>query len=84
MPIFTVRGANHRERGLDYGTQCRELIQGVLERYRTFFNNGHAAVSWDDAKEISKEFLPFIRAYSPELLEDAILIQTNLKNSISI
>lgn len=70
MPIFTVRGANHRERGLDYGTQCRELIKGVLERYSTFFNSGHAAVSWDDAKEISKEFLPFIRAYSPELLEE--------------
>ena len=33
MPVFTIRGKNHRERGVDYGVQCKELIQGVLERY---------------------------------------------------
>ena len=70
MPLITVRGATYRERGLDYGRQCKELVQGVLERYITFFNSGHAAVSWDDAREISKKFLPFIKAYSPELLEE--------------
>ncbi len=70
MPMFTVRGGSHRERGFDYGTQCRELIHGVLERYITFFNSGHAAVSWDEAREISKEFIPYIRSYSPELLEE--------------
>ena len=43
MPLFTVRGATHRERGADYGRQCRDLIHGVLERYITFFNGGHAA-----------------------------------------
>ena len=70
MPLFTVRGATHRERGADYGRQCRDLIHGVLERYITFFNGGHAAVSWDDAREISKQFLPFLQRYSPELLEE--------------
>ena len=30
MPVFTIRGKNHRERGVDYGVQCKELIQGVL------------------------------------------------------
>ena len=33
MPVFTIRGKNHRERGVDYGVQCKQLIQGVLERY---------------------------------------------------
>lgn len=70
MPVFTIRGKNHRERGIDYGVQCKELIQGVLERYIRFFNGGHTAVSWDEAKVISKEFLPFIRSYSPELLDE--------------
>ncbi|WP_158095888.1 C45 family peptidase [Cloacibacillus sp. An23] len=70
MPFFTIQGRTPRERGADYGSQCRELIGGVLERYMTFFNSGHAAVSWDDAREISKKFLPFIEAYSPELLEE--------------
>ena len=70
MPFFTIQGKTPRERGADYGSQCRELIHGVLERYITFFNSGHAAVSWDDAREISKEFVPFIKAYSPELLEE--------------
>ena len=70
MPVFTIRGKNHRERGVDYGVQCKELIQGVLERYIRFFNGGHTAVSWDEAKVISKEFLPFIRSYSPELLDE--------------
>ena len=54
----------------DYGRQCRDLIHGVLERYITFFNGGHAAVSWDDAREISKQFLPFLQRYSPELLDE--------------
>ena len=54
MPVFTIRGKNHRERGVDYGVQCKELIQGVLERYIRFFNGGHTAVSWDEAKVISK------------------------------
>ena len=40
MPVFTIRGKNHRERGVDYGVQCKELIQGVLERYIRFFNGG--------------------------------------------
>ena len=70
MPLFTIRGATNRERGFDYGTQCRELIHGVLDRYISFFNSGHAAVSWDSAKKISREILPFIRDYSPELLEE--------------
>lgn len=70
MPFFTIQGKTPRERGADYGSQCRELIHGVLERYITFFNSGHAAVSWDDAREISKKFVPFIKAYSPELLEE--------------
>lgn len=70
MPLFTIRGATNRERGLDYGRQCKELIHGVLDRYITFFNSGHAAVSWDSARKISQSFLPFIRAYSPELLEE--------------
>lgn len=70
MPVFTIRGKNHRERGVDYGVQCKELIQGVLERYIRFFNGGHTAVSWDEAKVISKEFLPFIHSYSPELLDE--------------
>ena len=45
MPVFTIRGKNHRERGVDYGVQCKELIQGVLERYIRFFNGGHTAPS---------------------------------------
>ena len=57
MPVFTIRGKNHRERGVDYGVQCKELIQGVLGRYIRFFNGGHTAVSWDEAKVISSSSL---------------------------
>ena len=57
MPVFTIRGKNHRERGVDYGVQCKELIQGVLERYIRFFNGGHTAVSWDEA---ISSFYPFL------------------------
>ena len=24
MPVFTIRGKNHRERGVDYGVQCKD------------------------------------------------------------
>ena len=40
MPVFTIRGKNHRERGVDYGVQCKELIQGVLERYIRYLMAG--------------------------------------------
>ena len=63
MPVFTIRGKNHRERGVDYGVQCKELIQGVLERYIRFFNGGHTAVSWDEAKvniQRISSFYPFL------------------------
>ena len=30
MPVFHYRGKNHRERGVDYGVQCKELIQGSI------------------------------------------------------
>ena len=29
MPVFTIRGKNHRERGVDYGVQC-SAISGFL------------------------------------------------------
>ena len=40
MPVFTIRGKNHRERGVDYGVQCKELIQGVLSAISGFLMAG--------------------------------------------
>lgn len=40
MPVFTIRGKNHRERGIDYGVQCKELIQGVLGAISVFLMAG--------------------------------------------
>ena len=69
--VFTIRGKNHRERGVDYGVQCKELIQGVLERYIRFFNGGHTAVAAEKTSTTSNRrnlnFMPLTSVSVPAL-----------------
>lgn len=70
LPMFTIRGEAGREVGCDYGRQCRDLIAGVLGNYKKFFDDPAAVLSWEEAKEIAKAFIPAIEAQAPLLLEE--------------
>ena len=67
---FTIYGNTPEERGIMYGTKCKNLINNILSQYKRFFNDGHVGISWDEARRESKKFIPYINEYSPELLEE--------------
>lgn len=64
------KGRTPKEIGTDYGKQCWDIICEVIADYKTCFNGGHTAISWDVARNISADFIPYIKEYSAGLLDE--------------
>ena len=70
IPKYIITGKTPEERGLSYGSQCRDLINDTIGRYKEWFATGHSGVSWDTAKKISEGFIINIEKFAPDLLEE--------------
>lgn len=70
FPIFIVKGRTPEEIGTDYGKQCRDIILEVISDYKKYFNGGYTAITWNEAKNISADFIPYIKEYSAGLLDE--------------
>lgn len=72
IPKFIITGKTPKERGISYGSQCRELINGTVGRYKEWFSTGHGSVDWETVKKISEGFVDNIKKFAPDLLDELI------------
>lgn len=68
FPIVKTRGTPD-DRGEQYGSQCRPMIDRVIEFYRWIFEI-KSKLSWDQSLEKAAEFVPFLNDYDGEIMEE--------------
>jgi isopenicillin-N N-acyltransferase-like protein len=68
FPVVKTEGAPF-DRGLQYGSRCREMITRVVEFYRWIFEI-KAKLSWDQSLAKAVEFLPFLNEYDDDIMEE--------------
>jgi isopenicillin-N N-acyltransferase like protein len=68
FPLVKTEGAPH-DRGLQYGSGCREMIARVIEFYRWIFEM-KSQLSWDQALAKATEFVPFLDEYDHDIMEE--------------
>jgi isopenicillin-N N-acyltransferase-like protein len=66
--IITIQG-NPFDRGHQYGTQCKQMIEDNLVFYQQIFEK-NAGLSWTASLERANEFLAPIGAFDPQILEE--------------
>ena len=67
-PFLKLSG-NPLERGRLYGRTFRTAIEASIASYTVMFRD-YSGLGWDEAGKLSMEFLPFIREYSPKVIEE--------------
>jgi isopenicillin-N N-acyltransferase-like protein len=67
FPIVKTRGFPH-ECGQQYGSQCRELIERVIDFYRWIFEI-KSGLSWEQSLEKAAEFVPVLNEYDSDTME---------------
>ena len=81
--LLTISAPTPYERGLQYGQQAKKESPLCVETYRNRFA-GTRGLSWEEAREISWMFIPYIEAEMPDMLEElkgiAAGAQTDLKD----
>jgi isopenicillin-N N-acyltransferase-like protein len=67
-PFIQLEGSPF-ERGRIYGKECSNLIRKGISNYSFMFES-FSGMSWVEAKERAKSYIPFITEYSPQLIEE--------------
>lgn len=68
FPIISVEGNAH-ERGCQYGSQAKTLVEESLSVYRRKFEC-FSNRDWDECLREGEKFIPFIEEYDPEIMEE--------------
>ncbi len=68
FPIVKIQGTPF-ERGQQYGSQCREQIEQVIDFYRWIFEL-KSKLDWDQSLEKAAEFVPFLDGYDRDIMEE--------------
>ncbi len=58
-----------KERGRLYGGACRSMIDASIRNYADMFS-AFSGISWESAKALAIEYLPFIRDYCPKAVDE--------------
>ncbi len=66
-PIICISG-NPKERGYQYGKAASERVRKTIDFYKAMFAT--YGVSWEEAKSRALSFIPFIKEYYAEGLEE--------------
>ncbi|MGM0686886.1 MAG: C45 family autoproteolytic acyltransferase/hydrolase [Promethearchaeati archaeon] len=70
FPLIEIQG-NSTERGFEYGTKCRDLINRRIDILRNIIkSNIFFNVTWSDVLKKAKIFLSSIRQYDPQIVEE--------------
>ena len=67
--LLTISAPSPYERGVQYGQQAEREIDLCIETYRSRFS-GTRNLTWEEAREISWKFLPYIEDSMPDMLEE--------------
>lgn len=65
---ITIKGSTY-ERGLEYGRGCKEAILSSIESFKTLFAD-RKQITWDRACRIAKDYIPGIKAFNANYLEE--------------
>lgn len=68
FPIISVEGNAH-ECGYQYGSQAKTLVEESLSVYRRKFEH-FSNRDWDECLREGEKFIPFIKEYNPEIMEE--------------
>jgi isopenicillin-N N-acyltransferase-like protein len=68
LPVISVKG-KPGDVGFQYGAQCREMIQKNINLYFRLFNH-YARLGRNQAVTLARRFIPVIKAFDPDLLEE--------------
>jgi len=68
FPVISVEGSAY-ERGCQYGSQCKKLIEEALGIYRRIFK-AEANLDWEPALELARKFIPSVEQYYPSSMEE--------------
>ena len=68
FPLIVIEGTA-RERGLSYGSACRDRIRGTIDFYRYIFQT-EGGLAWPRALETADEFAAPIGDYDDDMLEE--------------
>ena len=78
FPFFAI-GGPPRDRGMQYGAQCKATIRKTIEFYRWIFEY-ESNINWDHCLLKAAEFRTYILDYDIEILEEMEVI--NCKNVV--
>jgi isopenicillin-N N-acyltransferase-like protein len=68
FPLIKTRGTPYG-RGEQYGLQCREMIDRVIDFYRWIFEI-KSNLSWDHSLDKAAEFMPVLNEYESDIMEE--------------
>jgi len=68
FPIVKTRGTPF-DRGEQYGSQCREMIDRVIDFYRWIFEI-KSKLSWEQSLSKAAEFVPYLNEYDSDIMEE--------------
>jgi len=68
FPIISIEGEPF-ERGFQYGTLARELIQHSIEAYQKIFHH-YVGLKWNCIMDIAKRYVPTIKRFSPDIFAE--------------
>ena len=69
MYPFLKLGGNPFERGKHYGRAFADKVEASIENYKEMFLD-YNGVNWEEARKRALGFLPFIKEYSPKIVEE--------------
>jgi isopenicillin-N N-acyltransferase-like protein len=78
--IISVDGSP-LDRGIQYGTKAKDLILRNIETYQTQFKR-FAKVDWEKVKEDASNWIPIIRDYDTDIMEEIEGIATGAGRSV--
>ncbi len=64
-----VKSSDPFERGCQHGSQVKEEIEKVCQGYRKSFER--KGYTWEEAKQMAMEYVPYLEKHMPELMEEA-------------
>lgn len=68
FPVIEAKGTPY-EIGFIHGSKAKSYIDNSIKVYTEAFRD-YANMSWQEAKELSKSFIPFIEEYDSDLMEE--------------
>ncbi|MGE4486111.1 MAG: C45 family autoproteolytic acyltransferase/hydrolase [Oscillospiraceae bacterium] len=57
------------EIGFGHGSKAKSYVLHSIEMYKEMFITS-SGVRWDDAKTVSRKYIPYIKQYDPDILEE--------------